>query len=400
MSIHQVKTDSAFSVEWLNWLLFFGSVFFFMANLFAAIAVFPSYSLSIGSTAFQAGLQNTLFGVMAVLIRFYLGPVMDRKGPRPLMLLGAFTFATAPLILLFSPSYSLLLAARIYQSLGLAVFLPGMYALTAGMAPPPRIGTYLGSLRIFFNLGLLSGPAAALMIIGRFGYDSWFIVSGLSSLLALILLAVIRVPAVVIRTEKKTGSWNQILEVLSHKQIYPLIGGIALFSLTYSGVVSFAAVHIEAAAPQAEAAYFFVAFGAAGIATCLVGGALSDHFGRQQVAWPMLVILGAGAALFFYLPAWPALVIVCAVILGIGTQGSSLVFAAWLIEISKPRLRATTISMQENTIDIFFAVGAMFFGLAAQGPGLGSAFLAAGIITIIAALPLRKVSANMIKKAV
>ncbi len=401
MPMHQETTgsDSRFSAGFFNWFLFFGSVFFFMANLFASIAVFPAYSLSIGSTPFQAGLQNTLFGVTAVLIRFYLGPVMDHRGPKPLMLLGAFAFATTPLLLLLSPSYNLLLAARLYQSLGLAVFLPGMFALTAEMAPPYRIGTYLGALRIFFNLGLLAGPSAALLIIESLGYDSWFMVSGFSGLLSLALLAVVRTPLVPVRVEKKASSLNQIIEALSVKQIYPIIGGIALYAFSYSAVVSFAAVHIESTAPNIEAAYFFIAFGASGIITCVGAGALSDRFGRQQVAWPMLVTLGIGTTLFFYINQWPALVIICAIIIGIGIQGSSLVFAAWLIEISRPRLRATTISLQENTIDIVFALGALSFGIAAQGPGLGMAFFLTGIITAAAVLPFRRISANLLNKA-
>ncbi len=392
-----MQNKSGFSSGWGNWALFYGSAFFFMANLFAAIAIYPAYSLAIGSSPFQAGLQNTMFGVTAVLIRFYLGPVMDRYGSKPLMLLGAFTFATTPLFLLLSPSYSLLLTARIYQSLGLAVILPGMYTLTSVMAPPHRIGTYLGTLRIFFNLGLLSGPSAALLIIEKLGYNSWFMVSSISSFLALVLLAVVRTPAVQVRTEKKRSSWKQLLEALSVKQIYPIIGGIALFAFSYSAVISFAAVHIETTAPGSKAAYFFVVFGAAGIAACLGAGALSDYFGRQQIAWPMLITLGFGVALFYYLPLWPALIIICAIILGIGIQGSSLVFAAWLIDICKPNLRATTISLQENTIDIFFAVGALVFGLAAQWPGLGTAFLVTGILTVAAAIPLKRKSASVMK---
>lgn len=396
--ITTIKNENISSFGWGNWALFYGSVFFFMANLFAAIATYPAYTLAIGNSPFQAGLQNTIFAISAVLIRFYLGPLMDRYGAKPLMLLGTFAFATAPILLLFSPSYSLLVAARIYQSFGLAVFLPGMYTLTSEMAPPQRIGSYLGSLRIFFNLGLLSGPSAALLIIGRLGFNSWFIVSSLSSLLALVFLAAVKTPAIQARTEIKGSSWNQLLEALSLKQIYPIIGGIALFAFTFSAVISFAAVHIETAAPGSQAAYFFVVFGAAGIAACLGVGAISDHFGHRMVAWPMLIIVGVGVGLFYFLPLWPALIIICAIILGIGIQGSSLVFVAWLISICKPNLRATTISLQENTIDIFFAVGAFAFGLAAQGPGLGLAFLATGILTIALAIPLRKKSISITKK--
>ena len=381
-----------------NWALFYGSVFFFMANLFAAIAIFPAYSLAIGSTPFQAGLQNTAFGIAAVLLRLFLGPVMDRQGPKTLMLLGIFSFATTPLLLLISPSFNMLLAARIYQALGLAVVLPGISTLVAEMAPPGRIGTYLGSTRIFINLGLLAGPSSALFIIVESGYNQWFIFSAFTGMLSLALLAVVKTPAVPVRAEKPVSSLNQIKKALSEKLIYPIIAGIAIFSFTYSGVVSFTAIYIETAAPGYEAAYFFIILGLTGIIVSLAVGALSDHFGRRRVAWPMLTVLGTGSALFYFLPSWPALVFICAVILGIGIQGCSLVFAAWLIDISKPGLRATTISIQENTIDIFFAVGALSFGLAAQGPGLGIAFLVTGIFTMALALPLSRKSADLRRK--
>ena len=387
------------AVDWLKWFLFFGSVFFFMANLFAAMSIYPAYSLSIGSSPFQAGLQNTLFSLTAVLIRFYLGPIMDRKGAKPLMLLGAFAFTTAPLLLLLNPSYGMLVTSRIYQSIGLAVYLPGMYALTAQMAPPEKIGTYLGALRVFFNLGLFAGPAASLLLLDHTEYPSWFLLCSVTSLLALLLLANVKTPPAIFVSKKAASSLTSYLKALSVKQVYPILGGIAIFSFTYSAAVSFSAVYIDSINPNGEAALFFAVFGISGIAACLGVGALSDHLGRQNTAWPMLIITGIGIGLLYLLPEMPSLLLVCAVTLGIGIQGSSLVFAAWLIEISKPELRATTISLQENSLDIFFALGALSFGLAAQGPGLGLAFLVTGIITIIAVFPLGRLSANLIKNS-
>ena len=400
MQIDKITThaNASFKSGWGNWALLYCSIFFFIANLFAAIAIFPAYSLSIGSTPFQAGLQNTAFGLTAVLLRLFLGPVMDRQGPKLLMLLGIFTFATTPLLLLLSPSFNMLLAARIYQSLGLAVVLPGIWTIIAEMAPPGKIGTYLGVSRIFTNLSLLTGPSAALFIIGSFGYNHWFILSAITSTLSLALMATVKTPDIQIKTAKTASSWNLIKKAMAIKQIYPVIAGIALFSFTYSAVISFAAVHVEIAAPGSEAAYFFIILGLTGIIASLGAGVLSDRFGRRNIALPMLIILGIGTTLFSLLHLWPALVIICAVILGIGIQGSSLVFTAWLIDISKPGLRATTISIQENTIDILFSIGALAFGLAAQGPGLSIAFLVTGIVTITAVLPLYKASAALINK--
>ncbi len=394
----EIQDQASFLADWGNWALFYGSVFFFVANLYAAIAIFPAYSLAIGSTPFQAGLQNTAFGLAAVLLRLFLGPVMDRQGPKPLMLFGIFSFATAPLLLMLSPSFNMLLVARIYQSIGLAVVLPGIFTLVAEMAPAGRIGTYLGASKIFTNLGLLVGPAGALFVIKSFGYSGWFIISALTGSVALALLAGVRTPTVPVNIEKIASSWNQIKKAMTEKQIYPIIAGIALFSFSYSAVISFAAVHIETTAPGSEAAYFFMILGLTGIIASIATGAITDRFNHQRIAWPMLAILGVGAAFFYFIPIWPTMIIICAIILGIGIQGSSLVFTAWLIDISRPGLRATTISIQENTIDLFFAAGALTFGLAAQGPGLGITFLVTGIVTISLVLPLRRKSASLMFK--
>ncbi len=380
----------------LNWVLFFGSVFFFVINLFASISIFPSYSLAIGSSPFLAGLQNTVFSMMAVVLRFFFGPVMDRQGPRPMMLLGIFAFATTPLLLMLSPTYLMLLAARVYQSVGLAVYLPGISTLAADMAPPAKIGTYLGTARIFINLGLLVGPSTALFVIGEFNYESWFAVNTITCTVSFILLYAVKTPDVSHRAGKVVSSLGQIAKALTEKKIYPVIGGIALYAFIYSTVVAFAAVHIESAAPNSYAPYFFVIMGIAGVIGCLGAGALSDIISRQKLAWPLLIVLGSGSVVFSLIYMSPVLIIICAVILGLAIQGSSLVFAAWLIDLSKPELRATTMGLQENTIDIMFALGALIFGLAAQGPGLGSAFMAAGILTIAAVLPLVRVSGKMI----
>ena len=379
-----------FACSSLNWALLFGAVLFFMANLFAAIAIFPSYSLAIGSTPFQAGAQNTVFAMSGVLLRVYFGPQMDRNGPKQLMLIGIFTFVTSPLLLLLSSSYSMLVVVRIYHSLGLAVVLPGVSALVAEMAPAGRIGTYLGSTRIFINIGILTGPSAAILLINKYGHSYWFVASAIISLAAFLCLAAVKTPSRLHGTAQISGTWSQMFKALSVKEIYPIIAAIAVFSLTYSAVISFANVYIEATSPGAAAAYFFIILGVAGIITCIVAGSLSDRIGRERLAWPMLIILGMGVTVFALLPRWEVLLIISALLLGVGIQGSSLMFGAWLIDIARPELRSTTISIQENMIDLCFALGAITFGLAAQGPGLGSAFMTAGIITMLVVIPLSR----------
>ncbi len=378
-----------------NWVLFFGSVFFFVSNLFASISIYPSYSLAIGGSPFLAGLQNTVFYLVAVILRFYLGPVMDKKGHKPLMLLGTFTFATTPLIVMLSPTYTLLLSARIYQAIGLAIYMPGIPTLAAEMAPMKKIGTYMGASRIFINLGLLAGPSTALFIIDNLNYNSWFVISAITSTLAMLLLSMVKTPNVKNKTKHRISIRNQLSRIITEKQIYPIIGGVALYSYINSAIVSFAAVYISSVTFETYAPYFFIVLGIAGIIGCLGAGIISDVLGRQKVAWPILALVGAGAIIFSFIPNSPVLVILCGIILGLGIQGSSLVLAAWLIDLSTSDLRNTMMSLHENTVDIVFAIGAFTFGIALQGPGLDNAFLISGILIIILTFMLSTMSSRI-----
>lgn len=308
------------------------------------------------------------------------------------MLIGAFAFATTPLIVMLGSSYWLLLAARVYQAIGVAVFMPGISTILAELAPSNRLGTYLGGLRIFFNLGLLAGPATALFLIDNSGYNSWFAVSAIIGSLSLLLFAAVKTKDKPADAPHPVSSISNTREALKVKTLYPILGSIALLAIVYSAIVSFSALHLAEPDNGTTAAHFFIIFGATGMVGALSAGAISDRFERSRIAWPMLAVLGAGAIIFAFVPIKPNLLVISAIILGLGSQGSSLVLSAWLLDLAKPGLRATTVSIQENTIDISFATGAFIFGLAAQGPGIGSAFATMGLIAILAVVPLSRLA--------
>ena len=375
-----------------NWLFFYLSTFFFILNTYVALSMYPGFSLSIGASPFQAGLQNTVLSVSAVLLRFIFGPALDRYSPKPLMLLAIFAYAFSNLLLIASPTYGMLLAMRVVQGFGFAVVLPGISALVAAMAPAGKLGTYLGTTRVFYNLGLLSGPSAALYIIETTGYNNMFIASALSLVISAGALLLVKTPPGKAAQKEQLNYFAQFKNVIAQKAIYPIIGGLATFAFTYSAILSFSAVYIESSAPEANAPLFFAMMGFTGIIASAGVGYLSDRLDGGKAAWPLLFAIGASAVLFFFIPGRPLLVYAAAIIFGLTIQGASLALAKWLIDIGSPKLRATLLSLQENTIDIFFAIGAFAFGAAAGSFGLRAAFLTAGLLTMLMLYPLLKIS--------
>jgi len=177
-----------------NWVLLFVAAFFVYVNLFVSITVFPRYAVEIGCTPLQSGLQNTFFFVTAVILRFYCGPYADRKGRTLPLLVGAFVFATTPLLLLYREGATMLILSRVYQGIGLAAFLQSGSSLVADMAPPQKRGAYLGAYRLLIVLAVLGGPPAALALIEKYGFRVFFGACALVGLFSLLLLIPLKTP--------------------------------------------------------------------------------------------------------------------------------------------------------------------------------------------------------------
>ena len=366
-----------------NWALLFGAAFFFYVNLFVSIAVFPQYALQIGATPFQSGLQSTLFFLTAVILRFYCGPYADRRGRKAPLLLGAFVFATTPLLPIISGSITMLILARVYQAVGLATFLQSGSSLVADMAPPDKRGRYLGAYRLLVVLSVLAGPPAALSLIESAGFRIGFMGSAAVGLAAFLMLIFIKTPP--LPPGEILSSAGTVSLVLRNRRIRPLLAGIALASVSYSALLAYAALHISGSGTSFNPGSYFLYFGLAGIAANLGAGVFSDRFGRAAAAWPALMLLGAGNLLLAFIQFSPALVILSSVLAGVGLYAAMVVLIAWLIDTVEEQLRATVLSLQENTIDLSFAAGTLFFGLAAGRYGFQASFAAVGILLIIPA---------------
>ncbi|MDW7651830.1 MAG: MFS transporter [Bacillota bacterium] len=367
-----------------NWTLLFAGAFLVFVNFFVSMTVLPQYVLEIGGTDFQSGLQNTVFFLTAVVLRFYFGPFADRKGRKVPLLIGAFVFATAPGLFWLSSNVTMLLLARLYQSIGLAAFLSTGSSLVADLAPQGKTGVYLGIYRNILTLALLAGPALALYVINQSGYGRWFFLSLVIGFLSCILLLPVKAPTCT--PVEGPGGLSDTLSVLKNAAVAKILSYISLTSLSYGAILTFAVIYISQVTAAANPGVFFLYFGFGGIAANITVGYLSDRFGFQAVAWPVLMVLGAGNMALYFLSFHPALLLISSVLAGIGISGSLLVFISWLVNVTDVRLRATTLSLQESTIDVTVAAGAFLVGLSSSWIGLAASFLVVGVVVFFPGL--------------
>ncbi|OEH85325.1 hypothetical protein BHU72_04310 [Desulfuribacillus stibiiarsenatis] len=358
----------------------------FMMNFSSSVIILPQYLLTIGGNEFLSGLQATIYFLAAVILRMYLGPMADSHGRKLPLLISGIAFATAPLLFAISYDFTTLTLARVYHAIGLAAFFSSGSSFVSDIAPPAKLGVYLGVYRTVHSFGLLLGPALGYWIINQWGYTTWFLASFAIGLIGVFFISILTARPAQRSQELHSLQWMKT--VLKQPNTYPVYLGIAILSTGYGALLTFAAIYISSVTQLQNPGVFFTYFALAGIVANLSVGKLSDRFGRLIVVWPCMILFGLGFLAFFTLPYAPVSLFISSMFAGFGFSGGLLVLIAWLVDLVKEELRATALSIQESTIDVSVASGSLIFGITGSYLGLSFSMLLFGIFVIAASIPL------------
>jgi MFS family permease len=143
-------------------------------------------------TPFVSGSLSALNpGAQAVLMPFW-GRAADRYSRKRVFLIGYALCVLVPLMMLFSNTIWLLIAAFLILGVAFAAFISGVTTFIGDVAPPDREGELMGLLKVSQGLGGIIGPAIAGIVsaptVGD--YDGMFITMAAMILIGLIITAV------------------------------------------------------------------------------------------------------------------------------------------------------------------------------------------------------------------
>ena len=125
----------------------------------------------------SSGLVGMMIGALAS------GPLADRFGRRPVLIICTLTFGLGSLLTATAQSVEALAAFRALTGLGMGGAMPNAIALTSEYMPHRRRGTAVTTMICGFSLGAAVGGFAAAAIIPRFGWQSVFVAGGIAPLL-------------------------------------------------------------------------------------------------------------------------------------------------------------------------------------------------------------------------
>jgi predicted MFS family arabinose efflux permease len=148
---------------------------------FAAFAVIgpvvPLLILELGGDAATVGVIVAIYSVPSVLVRPFLGQLVDRWNQRGVWLLGAVGLTIASLLYLV-PALAFIAVLRLFHGTAWAAFNTGGNTTLARIAPPSRRTEAAGIFGLMPSLAHMLLPSVGLLLVGGLGTSSAFIAAG------------------------------------------------------------------------------------------------------------------------------------------------------------------------------------------------------------------------------
>jgi MFS family permease len=357
----------------------------------ATLPVIPRYVQGpIGAGDVEVGIVTGAFAITGLACRPLAGNLADRRGRKPIVIVGALLSAIAGALYFIPAGVPGLVIARLFLGAGEGMVYTAGSAWVVDLAPPERRGRIIGFYGLAIWGGLSLGPPIGELILRASSFEMVWAFAMATPLLGALI-------AWWIPDEFKNREPEplQARALIEKKSVLPGLG-LALGTIGYAAVAAFLVLHLDAR-EIGHGAEVFAAFAATVVLARLFGGWLPDRFG------PVPCIVGAGAV-----EATGLIAIMLAQSVGLAIAGAMAMGAAFSLLLPSlallvvNRVPETRRGAAMGTLTAFFDVGvglgAPAAGIAASIGGYPAAFgFAAGaaVCLVFLALALRGAAREM-----
>ena len=158
--------------------LFF-SLFATVTGVGIVVPLLPVYAHRLGAGGVYIGLIFGAFALSRTVFLPFFGRLSDRKGRKPLIVIGLFAYAVISLAFIFSDTVESLIAIRLIQGIASAMIMPVIQAYVGDITPEGSEGMSMGLFNMSVFWGLSLGPLLGGVINDQFDLDTAFACMGL-----------------------------------------------------------------------------------------------------------------------------------------------------------------------------------------------------------------------------
>lgn len=358
-----------------NFVLIIIINFLVFINHLMILSTFPFYVDYLGGTEAEAGLAATLFSIIAVICRPFIGWMLNNGKRKLILIVGICGMALMPIGYLLLSTLFLAFVCRMIHGASLALSNTSTATIATDIIPRPRFAEGMGMFGLATALATACAPALGLALMDSMGFTTLFLFAALSMVAALILFMLLKVPN--IQVEKTPLQ----LKGLFDKDALPASATALVFMLTYGALENFTA-KFAAEKGLPSGGIFFAIMAVALLITRLTGGRVTDRKGEG-----IFVYLCNGAMLlaFLLMGLFPNMVtyLLSAVLAGFGFGGLEPALQSMAVAIAPPERRGSANSTFLCAYDIGIGVGGGIAGVLISSMGYGMMFVTMTVFNLL-----------------
>lgn len=265
--------------------------------------LFPVLRDYYGVSFAALGVALAILNVATTVFQAPVGFLVDRFGPRAILVAGLVLFAAGIGLVGVLPSYPGLLVLMAVAGLGNSVFHPADYAILSATVDKTRMGRAFSIHTFAGYFGFAVAPVGIVALTGLFGWQLALAVSGVIGIAVAVLIhlngEVLDAPRAAKGAGGASHATGGAMALLTMPGIIVSFLFFILLALAHGGFTSFgpAAVATMAEVSLAEANAPLTLFLFASSAGVLVGGWLADRTRRHHLIVAFSFIVVAVAAL-------------------------------------------------------------------------------------------------------
>jgi predicted MFS family arabinose efflux permease len=330
--------------------------------------------LELGGDAALVGLIVAVFSVPSVIVRPFIGRLVDEWSQRGVFLLGTVGLALSSFLYLV-PGLVVVTAVRLLHGTSWAAFNTGGNTTLANFAPPERRGEAAGVFSLMPSLAHTIMPGVGLLLVAVAGTASAFLLAGCLASLALLVLLVGPFPAGPLSTKpREPGSfWSTLIE---RRALLPMWLEFLWMSVNTLFLV-FPPVFVAAKGlPVSDLVVYYPIVGTVQIVARLVVGPLLDRVSRGV---PLLAGAACGAVALAVAATADtvAVLTVAGSIYALGSAAMSPIATALAIDRAHPDRRGAAMATYSLGYQLGAGLGAAIWGAIIARWGFPAPFVAA-----------------------
>lgn len=358
----EIKTQSNLTNLWTkNYILMLFSNLFIYLAFYMLTPTLPAYAKACGGSNFQASLVVSTFSITSLLVRLFIGNIMDKVKIKPLLFLGAVILAGSTLSYVWLPLDAIIFV-RIIQGIGWGLASTGAAATFSNIVPKEKRGEGMGYYSLSMIISMALSPMVAIVIMDLYSFKNIAFVSVALVIVGVLFLYQVKIP----KEDSIKSNSNKKFSLVDSFEKKAALPSLLCFLLviTLCGIMSYIMLYGKELKISSIWIYF-VGFITMVLITRPIVGKIFDKRGHAVIILPSSISLIIGLIILSYSNSVSMLVL-SSLFYGLGYGAVQPSLQAWAVSRSPSNRQGAANGTFLSSMDLSYTLGSILLGAIAE----------------------------------